>query len=226
MPVSGVLRRAEARLEGFPAGSPSGPKPWRFAAWRSESRSPLFPPFRRRTEARPWSRRDPCGRSRKFRLTGHGLAPLSCRVRSSRAETRSCPTMPRSRSSRLSPVAAPCPKTGLPPGRISGSSRSFNPACSLVLEPEGLRIRDGRFTKPAAFASAQGQARSFRLAAASSAALPSRRFPMPGGTRGPFRSGCGWEGDQPLPAFRLGHERKLSRISESRQADSDCGKRG
>ena len=38
--------------------------------------------------------------------------------------------------------------------------------------PEGRWQTDGRFTKPAAFASAKGQARSFRLAAASSAALP------------------------------------------------------
>ena len=38
--------------------------------------------------------------------------------------------------------------------------------------PEGRRETDGRFTKHAAFASAKGQARSFRLAAASSAALP------------------------------------------------------
>lgn len=31
-----------------------------------------------------------------------------------------------------------------------------------------------------------------------------------GGTRGPLRSGCGWEGFRPLPVDRLGHVRKLS----------------
>ena len=164
-------------------------------------------------------------RSIRIRLAGHGpkswVLPVS---QLPNPKVRSCPTCPepklhscRWRRANRSPAfrrAGPEPE-----GPVSGLVR-FLPS------PKAHPVPSGRFTKPTAFASAKGQARSFRLAAASSAALPSRRFLMPGGTRGPFRSGCGWEGDQPLPAFRLGHERKLSRISESRQADSDCGKRG
>jgi hypothetical protein len=50
---------------------------------------------------------------------------------------------------------------------------------------------DGRFTKPAAFALAKGQARSFRLAAASSAALPSAPIGHPP------------EGDLPISAWAV-----------------------
>ena len=79
--------------------------------------------------------------------------------------------------------------------------------------PEGRSGSRGRFTKPAAFASAKGQARSFRLAAASSAALPSASAPArrPKAKDPNFRLGCGWEGFPPLPEDRLGHIRKLSR---------------
>jgi hypothetical protein len=63
--------------------------------------------------------------------------------------------------------------------------RSAGPACPVPLPPEGDPFPGfGRLTKPAAFASAKGQARSFRLAAASSAALPFRFVSSSsGGTR-------------------------------------------
>ena len=94
-------------------------------------------------------------------------------------------------------------------------------ACRFDPGPEGPK--PGRFTKPAAFASAQGQARSFRLAAASSAALAFARPPHAWWDRRPLRSGCGWEGFPPLPVDRLGHGSEAVRESESRQGDSDCG---
>ena len=222
-PVSGVLRRAEARLQvspraprqgRSPGGSPLGGSRTEIlcshlpAAWPKPSLG-AGGILTAEAEGSAWQAMD--------------LRPGPCRVRSSRAEARSCPTMPRSRSSRLSPVAAPGPKTGLPPDGMSGTCVPSSRLFPRPPSPKALWVQDGRFSKPAAFASAKGQARSFRLAAASSAAPPSRRFLVPGGARGPFRSGRGWEGDQPFPAFRLGHDRKLSRESESRQADSDCG---
>ena len=147
---------------------------------------------------------------------------------------------PFGRSLPVSPFAAPGPKPG--PARRSRAEAQFHRwqraglrlACcragsrTCVRSP-AFRLRfpkdpePGRLTMPAAFASAQGQARSFRMAAASSAARPSLGEPPSGGTGTRFRSGCGWEGSRPSPVDRLGHGRKLSRPGESRQADSACG---
>jgi len=88
--------------------------------------------------------------------------------RSSRAEARSCPAI-RSRSS-SSPVAAREPKSRF--RRAGPEPEGSGPACGLQACPKAAWSPCGRLTKHAAFASAKGQARSFRLAAASSAALP------------------------------------------------------
>jgi len=108
-----------------------------------------------------------------------------------------------------SPVAAPEPKSRFPPGWSWIRRSGVLPEISHL--PEGRPEILGRFTKPAAFASAKGQARSFRLAAASSAALPPLPSTLPPEDDRPdFGSGCGWEGFPPLPGDRLGHVRKLS----------------
>jgi hypothetical protein len=87
---------------------------------------------------------------------------LGLPLRSSRAETRSCPTI-RKAEALSSPVAARRLASRFPPDRRRTEVRPC-----LDREPEGPR--PGHFTKPATLASAQGQARSFRMAAASSAA--------------------------------------------------------
>jgi hypothetical protein len=142
--------------------------------------------------------------------------------RSSRAEARSCPKDPQAEacfsaggSARTEvPLSAGLvlnPKVRCPASRFL---RPKPPVPKWVPPvPEGRSGARGRFTKPAAFASAKGQARSFRLAAASSAALPSASVPAcHPKAKGPnFRLGCGWEGFPPFPEDRLGHIRKLSR---------------
>ncbi len=111
-------------------------------------------------------------RSIRIRLADHGprswVLPVS---QLPNPKVRSCPTCPepklhpcRWRRANRSPAfrrAGPGPE-----GPVSGLVR-FLPS------PKAHPVPSGRFTKPAAFASAKGQARSFRLAAASSAALPS-----------------------------------------------------
>jgi hypothetical protein len=67
-----------------------------------------------------------------------------------------------------SPVAVREPKF-----RFRRTVRGPGPVASLFGFGPGVRKPFGLFTKPAAFASAKGQARSFRMAAASSAARPS-----------------------------------------------------
>jgi hypothetical protein len=199
---------------GFPAGSPSGPKPWRFASADPEPESRLPPSPAPKPKLGAASGRklrpkpQPC-------LAVHGLASWVRRF------------------------AAPGPKPG-PARRLRGRNpftaggsaptcvpllpdrhRAEAPRLSFDPEPEGPK--PGRFSKPAAFASAQGQARSFRLAAASSAALAFARPPHAWWDRRPLRSGRGWEGSPPLPVDRLGHGSEAVRESESRQGDSGCG---
>ena len=211
---SGVRSRLAPR-SGSPRAPRQGRSPGGSPLGRSVTRVPVPAPdgAESRSLGSVWWQ-DPRPKPR-FRLwQSMDRDPGSCRVRSSRAEAQSCPTIwPGQSAGGSAPTFVP-----LLPDRFGLAS---SPACRFF--QTGVRRTVGRFSKPAAFASAKGQARSFRLAAASSAAPPSRRFLVPGGARGPFRSGRGWEGDQPFPAFRLGHDRKLSRESESRQADSDCG---
>jgi hypothetical protein len=173
---------------GFPAGSPSGPKPWRFAVggFEAEASLPtlagtagrsLWFRVRRDPEPKPW-----------FRLASPWAKALGhCRVRSSRAEARSCPTLSKpkllsgrwQRADRGPAFRRAGPEPEGPVSRLSGSAG-----------PKTLGS-DGRFTKPAAFALAKGQARSFRLAAASSAALPSAPIGHPP------------EGDLPISAWAV-----------------------
>ena len=97
-------------------------------------------------------------------LAVHGLASWACRFRSSRAEARSCPKV-RGRSPVSAGGSAPtC--VPLSAGQESGP-KSVVPSV-LVRYPKVPE--PGHLTMPAAFASAKGQARSIRLAAASSAA--------------------------------------------------------
>jgi len=150
---------------GFPAGSPSGPKPWRFAAWQFRNRGPRSccpadPPPKHRFRVPQvclWPKPLAC-------LAVHGLASWACRFRSSRAEARSCPKV-RGRSPVSAGGSAPtC--VPLSAGQESGP-KSVVPSV-LVRYPKVPE--PGHLTMPAAFASAKGQARSIRLAAASSAA--------------------------------------------------------
>ena len=79
---------------GFPAGSPSGPKPWRFATWQIRNRGSGS--RHRRTRSRS-SAPPPAGRLPAEAFSPawqvHGRGPGSCRFRSSRAEAWSCPAM-------------------------------------------------------------------------------------------------------------------------------------
>jgi hypothetical protein len=160
---------------GFPAGSPSGPKPWRFAAGRSGTGVPAPATCGAGAEARCRLRQDGFGRS---------LCPA----------WRSMDRSPGSAG-----FAAPGPKPGparrfrdRSPFAAGGSAPTCVPllpdrpraeALHLSVDPEPEGPEPGCFTKPTAFASAKGQARSFRLAAASSAARPSLDRLMPGGTK-------------------------------------------
>ena len=154
---------------GFPAGSPTGPKPWRFAA-------------RRIWNLRPASR-----------LGGSSAEASVPRPAGSSAEASVPPGGPWTEV--LGPPVSQLPgRNPVLPGGSKGRSPRFHrwrradrspafrrtgpepegPVSRLTVShvPEGRLETDGRFTKHAAFASAKGQARSFRLAAASSAALP------------------------------------------------------
>jgi len=93
--------------------------------------------------------------------------------RSSRAETRSCPTDPGRNPS--PPVAARWPKSRFPPGWSWTRRSGVLPAGPS--SPKALGS-DGRFTKPAAFASAEGQARH-RPPRGGFVSRPAFRFRLP-----------------------------------------------
>lgn len=97
-------------------------------------------------------------------LAVHGLASWVRRFRSSRAETRSCPKV-RGRSPFSTGGSAP---TCVP--LSAGQESGPKPVVPSVLVRYPKVPEPGHLTMPAAFASAKGQARSIRLAAASSAA--------------------------------------------------------
>lgn len=103
----------------------------------------------------------------------------------------------------------------------AGQIRTCVPTCLSVFRTE-VRNTAGRFSKPAAFASAKGQARSFRLAAASSAALPSlsdHRLVR----QGPDRSGCGWEGSHSVAGRSSWPRIEAVMKNESVKGESACG---
>jgi hypothetical protein len=161
--------KAEA-FSGFPAGSPSGPKPWRFAARRiRNSRSSSLPwRFRRPKPLHP----RPAGSS------AEALVPPDM------AMSRSPGSMPDSQLPGRNPVLPDPSGTEVPSepvaarlsediafcragpgswdpvsclGRSSGP-KAFGPA-PVPNSPEGVSVPDGRFPKPAATAYAEGQAR-------------------------------------------------------------------
>jgi hypothetical protein len=87
------------------------------------------------------------------------------------------------------------------------------PVSRLVVSrvPEGRLETDGRFTKPAAFASAKGKPAASAWRRLRQPPCLSLRFALPPeGGRPDLGSGCGWEGFPPLPGDRLGHPGKLS----------------
>ena len=189
---------------GFPAGSPSGPKPWRFAAWQFRNRgSGFLPSHKSSAEA---SVRDPAGMPLAEASSLPGVHELASWVRR---------------------FAAPGPKPGparrirpkpFPPVAARRLASRFLPDRSLDRSPSSCLFRFGtrRFRN-------LGTSRSLPLShplKGKPAASAWRRLRQPpglrsaaslsGGTRGPLRSGCGWEGSRPLPVDRLGHVRKLS----------------
>ena len=147
---------------GFPAGSPSGPKPWRFAARQIRNRGSGS----RRLRSRSRSSVPPPAGLPSAEASGLPDSPwtrvLRLPLRSSRAEARSCPTRPGPK---------PCPRRWQRADLRPAFCRTGAGPKSVPVLIANPKVRDlGRFTKPATFASAQGQARSFRMAAASSAA--------------------------------------------------------
>ena len=141
---------------GFPAGSPSGPKPWRFAARRIRNFHSRSHPFGILAEA---SIPERTGSSAEASVPPgvHGPKPWVRRFRSPRAEARSCPKDPRAEAQGSTGGGAPT-EVPLSAGRVA------NPKVRLPSErsparPKADRSPFGRFTKPAAFASAEGQAR-------------------------------------------------------------------
>ena len=164
---------------GFPAGSPSGPKPWRFAARQIRNRGSGS----RRRRSRSRSSGPPSAgfpRPKPWDLPG---GPWTCALGPpvSQLPGRN-PVLPDASGPKPFPAGGSAPtEASLSAGQVPDRS----PTLSLGRDARRLWTV-GRFTKPAAFASAKGQARSFRLAAASSAARPSLRASSPGGARGRF----------------------------------------
>ncbi|MEA3029628.1 MAG: hypothetical protein QOG13_953 [Sphingomonadales bacterium] len=124
---------------------------------------------------KPWSRKWPDPRPKPwFRLTAMDRNPGSAGFAAPGPKPGPARQI-RSRSSFLAGGGA-LTEVPLSAGQVLGPE---GPVSRLMVShvPEGRLETGGRFTKPAAFASAKGQARSFRLAAASSAALAFRFRP-------------------------------------------------
>ena len=139
----------------------------------------------------------------------------SCLVRSSRAATRSCPTPPKPKLL-LSRWQRACPKASLSAGLVL-DPKIRCPAWPVPHLPKKDRFRLGAVRSLPLSHPLKGKPVLVRIAAASSAALPSasaRGFPSED-VPPSVRLGCGWEGSPPLPEDRLGHTRKLSRFLES-----------
>ena len=177
------------RFGQFPRGLPAqGRNPGGSPLGGSGTRVPCSRTFRSR---KPKPRFRPAAGSLAEALVPPGRPldrdPLACLVRSSRAETRSCTTIwPGQFAGGFALTFVP-----LKPGRPRICIRHL-PVDFLRTGGPDQPVGAGR--SYAAFASAKGQARSFRLAAASSAALPSLPRPSPGEARACGCSGRGWEG--------------------------------
>jgi len=209
-PGSRVLRgpsEAEAS-SGFPAGSPSGPKPWRFAVGEVEAEASI--PALAGTSGRSLRvrvRQDP-GPKPRFRLASPWTEVLGhCRVRSSRAEARSCPTLSRpkplsDRWQRADRSPAFCRAGPGPEGPVSGLTV---PPVRRPLVPMGASRSMPLSHKPKGKPAASAWRRLRQPPR-----LPLPPGLPPEGDRPDFRLGCGWEGYPPLPEDRLGHIRDLS----------------
>ena len=150
---------------GFPAGSPSGPKPWRFAAWQFRNRGPRSccpadPPPKHRF-------RVPAGLP-LAEASGLPGSPWTCVLGPpvSQLPGRN-PVLPEGSEPKPFSTGGSAPTcVPLSAGQESGPK----PVVPSVLVRYPKVPEPGHLTMPAAFASAKGQARSIRLAAASSAA--------------------------------------------------------
>ena len=140
-------------------------------------------------------------------------------LRSSQAEAWSCPTDRRPKPV-VPPVAARRLSSPLLPDRFRAEA---HPLPVWLLDPKILETLGTYRSLPLSHP-LKGQARSFRMAAASSAARPLLGGPRClVGQQGPLRSGCGWEGSRPSPVDRLGHGPEAVMETDSGQADSACG---
>ena len=189
-------------LQGFPAGSPTGPKPWRFAAGRSQNRGSGSRLRRAVAEARFRLRQDSFGRS---------LSPawqsLDFRRRPAVSQLPGEPGPARRGWNRN-------------PFRSGGSAPTCVP---LLPDRRRTEIRCLPFRSRTRGFDTLGALRSLPLTHPLKA---SPQLPHGGGfvSRPGLRftasiawwdkrrlgSGCGWEGFRPLPVDRLGHGLKLS----------------
>jgi hypothetical protein len=217
--ASGV--HPEPKLLRFPRGLPVRAEALAVRRLADSEPKSLFPPWRflgpkPLVPRRAGSRAEAPGSAWQTMSRSSG----SCRVRSSRAEARSCPTPPEpklllSRWQRANRSSAFCrtspgPKSGVLP---AGSKRSENPWPRMVphvpegrLDPVGasrsLPLSHPLKGKPAASAWR-------RLRQPPCLSLPPALPPE--SDRPDFHLGCGWEGYPPLPEDRLGHGHLLSR---------------
>ena len=159
--LGSVPRGLPVRAEALAVRHAADPEPGsRLPPAASRSRSSVSPPAGR---LRPKSQ--PC-------LTGLGLAPLARRFAAPGPKPGPARNDKRSRSP-LAPVAMRRPEG--PAFRRTGLQPELRSRL-LVSNPKARDL--GRFTKPATSASAKGQACSFRMAAASSAARAFARLPF------------------------------------------------
>jgi hypothetical protein len=196
---SGVRNRSSRSHPVSPAGSPTGPKPWRFAARRRhDPEGPTFPPFaspppkqrfrvRRDPGSKPWFRLGRCA----------------------------------NRSSIHLPVDA-FRETGVPlpaSNRASGP-RSFRPARSVLRAEALFRTVGASRSLPSASAWASP---CFRIAAASSAAPPLRHRLIVWWDKRPVSLGP-WLGRLSSVAGRSSlPRRKAVTKNESHQGPCGCG---
>jgi hypothetical protein len=201
LPVSPRAPRQGRSPGGSPLGRP-GTESSGSRQMRCRSRGSV-PPLAGRPRPKPW----PCPDS-----PGPGSRPALCAVPGRN------PVLPDG-SGPKSLSAGRQRADSRPAFRRTGTDR--NPFPSLVPNP---KVQDlGRFTKPATLASAKGQARSFRMAAASSAARAFARPPLclVGQEAASLRL---WLGRRSTVAGRMSRPRPIAVMkNDSVQADSGCG---
>ena len=190
-------------LQGFPAGSPTGPKPWRFAARQFRNRGSVSRHRRAVAEARFRLRQDSFGRS-----LSPAWQPLDFRLRPAVSqlpgrnpvlpdavgtEVPSAPVAARRLASRFLPDRRRTEIRCLP---FRSRTRGFDTLGALRSLPLTHPLKASpQLPHGGGFVSRPG----LRFTA-SIAWWDKRRL----------GSGCGWEGFRPLPVDRLGHGLKLS----------------